>query len=509
MKFKDIHFGSIDAKHDIEGRTPEEVKYFEDTFIVPPNIDEEDYLKSNKYYISGLKGTGKTALLRYLQVKAEKAGFKTNFVLFKSEFDNYERSAFHNSLIADVPEGPAEGSSSYDYEQAWRIYFYQTLVILGESGQLTPFQNNSLWSEFVDLVKSSFPAKRDSAISLPRIKKGRIELSSKPKIELDFEITKHKRTVNFSEFCRVCDVKYKSLTPSDSNNIIFVDELEVRAATNNVADRDMHLVRDLIVTADKINQINRLNSYPLSFILAVRSEVLYSVKSLGKEINKPLFDFGETLVWHKYSSNKKEHPLVKIIEKRIVESEKIKNEFNGEDVWEKYFHGQYHGKEIREFILDQTWYRPRDLVRLMGVLLKTFKDRSYVVQRHFDEARKLYSSESWVEICEELSATLSQEEIEAVARVVGRFKFPFNLMQVRRQIDDLAGIYSEVDKLESNNHVGDLLKKLYDIGVIGNYIKGKHGNKIPQYAARGNPRALLEEDFIVHPALKPYFSTNL
>ena len=43
MKFKDIHFGSIDAKHDIEGRTPEEVKYFEDTFIVPPNIDEEDY----------------------------------------------------------------------------------------------------------------------------------------------------------------------------------------------------------------------------------------------------------------------------------------------------------------------------------------------------------------------------------------------------------------------------------------------------------------------------------
>ena len=92
---------------------------------------------------------------------------------------------------------------------------------------------------------------------------------------------------------------------------------------------------------------------------------------------------------------------------------------------------------------------------------------------------------------------------------MGRFKYPFNLKQFKDQVDELAGIYSEVDRLERDNHLGDLLKKLYDVGAIGNYIKAKKGNKIPQYAARGNPRALLEEDFIVHPALKPYFSTNL
>lgn len=511
MKFQDINFGSIDAKHDIEGRTPEEVKYFEDTFVLPPNINVNDYLSSSKYYISGLKGTGKTALLRYIQIKAEKLGFKTNFILFKSEFDDYERQNFHNSLMANIP-GVPEGENSqsgYDYEQAWRLYFYQSLVVLTKLGKLSPFQNNAVWKEFVEIITSSIPQKNDGSLSLPKIKKGKIELSKSPKLQIDFEITKNKTTANFSEYCRVCDSKYKELTANSGNNIIFVDELEFRHLNEEYSIRDAHLIRDLVVTTERINQINRGCGYNLSFILAVRTEVLYSVSSLGKEINKPLFDFGDTLVWHKYSKDKRKHPLVKILESRIIASEKRNGIASHGDVWKKYFHGDFHRKDIREYAIDQTWYRPRDMVRLMGVIIKTFKDREYIAQVHFDEARKLYSSESWIELCEELSATLTQEEIEAVARILGRFKYPFNLKQFRDQVEELAGIYSEVDKLERSNHQGDLLKKLYDIGAIGNYISGRKGNKIPQFAARGNPRALLEEDFIVHPALKPYFSTNL
>ncbi|MFQ2451158.1 P-loop ATPase, Sll1717 family [Aeromonas caviae] len=511
MKLKDIHFGSIDAKHDIEGRSPEEIQYFEDTFILPPNVDINDYLLSKKYYISGLKGTGKTALLRYIQIKAEKLGYKTNFILFKSDFDTYERKAFHNSLMAEVPKAPENSDDilDYDYEQAWRMYFYQTIVTLAKNDRLTPFQDNAIWKDFKEIIESSTPKKNSESLSLPRITKGRVELSKSPKLELEFETINDKTTADFSEYCKICDSKYKELTANSSSNLIFIDELEFRHINEKSSIRDIHLVRDLIVTTEKINQTNRKLGYNLSFILAVRTEVLYSVNSLGKEINKPLFDFGDTLAWHKYSADKKKHPLIKIIESRIISSEKRLGIKHHGDVWAKYFHGKFHDKDIREFAIDQTWYRPRDMVRLMGVLIKVFKERDFITQRQFDEARKLYSSESWVELCEELSASLTQEEIEAIARVLGRFKFAFNLKQFREQVNELANIYSEVDKLESSNHQGDLLKKLYDIGVIGNYIKGQRGNKIPQYAARGNPRVLLEEDFIVHPALKPYFSTNL
>ncbi|MCP6755777.1 hypothetical protein NL533_29560, partial [Klebsiella pneumoniae] len=113
--------------------------------------------------------------------------------------------------------------------------------------------------------------------------------------------------------------------------------------------------------------------------------------------------------------------LIKIIESRIIATEKINGISEHGDIWSKYFKGNFHGKDFREFALDQTWYRPRDLVRLMEVALKSFKNVDALLQRHFDESKKLYASESWVEIGEELSASMTAVEIEGLSRVLGKF----------------------------------------------------------------------------------------
>ncbi|WP_204281817.1 P-loop ATPase, Sll1717 family, partial [Serratia marcescens] len=260
---------------------------------------------------------------------------------------------------------------------------------------------------------------------------------------------------------------------------------------------------------DRLNQISRKQSFNINFILAVRSEVMQSARSIGKEINKPLFDFGDTLAWSRYSKDKTNHPLIKIIESRILATEKIHGISEHGDIWSKYFKGNFHGKDFREFSLAQTWYRPRDLVRLMEVALKSFKNVDVLLQRHFDESKKLYSSESWVEIGEELSASMTAMQIEGLSRVLSKFRNPFTIHEFKNQMTELAGIYSEVDSLDQSHKAGELLKKLYTVGVVGNYITGKRGNKIPQYAARDNPMVYLEEQFIVHPAVKPFFSSNL
>lgn len=509
LKICDINFGSIDAKHEVDGRSPEEVKYFEDCYVLPPNVDINDYFDSSKYYVLGLKGTGKTALLRYIQIKAEKENIHTSFILFKTEFDPYERETLHNSINAAIPEGDQDAGKTFDYEQAWRMYLYQTIVSLTEAGRLDSFQKNSIWFEFRELINAIAPSNSDVSISLPKIKAGKVVLSKDPKIEIDFELIDKKKAVNFSEYCRVCDAKYKELTPSATKNMIFVDELEIRALDDISTNRDIHLVRDLIVSVDRLNQTNRSKLYNLNFILAVRSEIMHSAMSIGKEINKPLFDFGDTLTWSKYSKNKIEHPLLKIIEQRIIATERLNGIENHGDIWSKYFKGKFHGKDFREFALEQTWYRPRDMVRLMEVALKSFRGVEFLTQKHFDESKKMYATESWVEISEELSASLTPEEIEGLTRVIGRFRNPFTFREFKEQMNELGGIYSEVDSLEKNHRPNDLLKKLYIVGVLGNFIAGRNGKKIPQYAARGNPQVLLEKEFIVHPAVKPYFSTNL
>lgn len=99
----------------------------------------------------GLKGTGKTALLRFIQIKADKKNIKTSFILFKSEFDSYERESLHNSIISTTPQ-PDAASSQYDYEQAWRMYIYKTIVSLTLSDKIDAFQKNKIWSEFKDLI---------------------------------------------------------------------------------------------------------------------------------------------------------------------------------------------------------------------------------------------------------------------------------------------------------------------------------------------------------------------
>ncbi|HEJ8016176.1 P-loop ATPase, Sll1717 family [Serratia marcescens] len=508
MKISDVNFGSIDAKHEVDGRTPAEIKYFEDSYVLPPNINLDDYLNGKKYYISGLKGTGKTALLRFIQIKADKKNIKTSFILFKSEFDSYERESLHNSIISTTPQ-PDTTNSQYDYEQAWRMYVYKTIVSLTLSDKIDAFQKNKIWNEFKDLILAISPGNINSSISLPKVKGGKVVLSKDPKFEFDFEMIDKKKVVNFSEYCKVCDEKYKELISTSTRNIIFVDELEIRVLDDASTSRDIHLVRDLITSIDRLNQISRKQSFNINFILAVRSEVMQSARSIGKEINKPLFDFGDTLAWSRYSKDKTNHPLIKIIESRILATEKIHGISEHGDIWSKYFKGNFHGKDFREFSLAQTWYRPRDLVRLMEVALKSFKNVDVLLQRHFDESKKLYSSESWVEIGEELSASMTAMQIEGLSRVLSKFRNPFTIHEFKNQMTELAGIYSEVDSLDQSHKAGELLKKLYTVGVVGNYITGKRGNKIPQYAARDNPMVYLEEQFIVHPAVKPFFSSNL
>ncbi|HEO9186524.1 TPA: hypothetical protein QIF68_005123, partial [Klebsiella pneumoniae subsp. pneumoniae] len=228
--------------------------------------------------------------------------------LFKSDFDSYERESLHNSIISTTPQ-PDVTSSQYDYEQAWRMYIYKTIVSLTLSDKIDAFQKNKIWSEFKDLILAISPGNINSSISLPKVKAGKVVLSKDPKIEFDFEMIDKKKVVNFSEYCKVCDEKYKELITTSTRNIIFVDELEIRVLDDASTSRDIHLVRDLITSVDRLNQISRKQSFNINFILAVRSEVMQSARSIGKEINKPLFDFGDTLAWSRYSKNKSNHPL--------------------------------------------------------------------------------------------------------------------------------------------------------------------------------------------------------
>ena len=95
LKLKDIQLGNIDAKNELLSNTDEEIARFLASFVIPPVLNIEKYYSRQKYFIVGSKGTGKTALLRYVSLKLEEDSESiSSFVLFKSDVDEDLRKDF-------------------------------------------------------------------------------------------------------------------------------------------------------------------------------------------------------------------------------------------------------------------------------------------------------------------------------------------------------------------------------------------------------------------------------
>ncbi|OAV66457.1 hypothetical protein Barb6_02595 [Bacteroidales bacterium Barb6] len=51
---------------------------------------------------------------------------------------------------------------------------------------------------------------------------------------------------------------------------------------------------------------------------------------------------------------------------------------------EKYFTSSYQNKPIQEYILHQTWYRPRDIVKMLSIAQQQFPDETTFSHSVFD-----------------------------------------------------------------------------------------------------------------------------
>ena len=79
-KIGDVKFGKLDAYS-------EYMEYGKDMynslFLASPNFHVEKFLTGKTYYIHGEKGTGKTALLKYIQIIAEENSSYIEYIRFK------------------------------------------------------------------------------------------------------------------------------------------------------------------------------------------------------------------------------------------------------------------------------------------------------------------------------------------------------------------------------------------------------------------------------------------
>lgn len=232
LTLKDIPLGSTDAKNEVLSGTPEEVSRFLSSYVIPPALVIDKFFTRQKYYVVGLKGTGKTALLRYISLTLEKAeNSVSSFVLFKSDIDEDLRKDFAKAARVQVVEENSDTLEGDDFEAVWRWFIYRKIASAIAQKDASPFQDNVNLGKFIALVNSealSQGEKTGFMRLVPAIRKGNIEISQSPKLGLEFEWDANGRArVNFNDLVRRADLAFRGLDPDIERLNVFFDELEL------------------------------------------------------------------------------------------------------------------------------------------------------------------------------------------------------------------------------------------------------------------------------------------
>ena len=220
------------------------------------------------------------------------------------------------------------------------------------------------------------------------------------------------------------------------------------------------------------------------------------------EINKPIHDFGIQISWRQSGGDIKDHPLLQMLKKRIEYSERNNRIESTTDIWSRYFVKELYNKSIYNFIINQTWNKPRDVIRLFTIIQKQYGERCFIDQELFDGVKQQYSTESWEELVEALNAQYSDIEIEGIRHLLTGISVPFTKNDFILRVDELGDSFREVEVLKKRN-ISHVLSDLYDIGVIGNY------GHVPRFVFLGDRDLDPLAPLTIHYPLIKYFRASM
>jgi hypothetical protein len=507
LRLKDIYLGNIDAKNELLANSPDQRARFVAAFVRPPNLTIEEFVNREKYFVLGLKGTGKTALLRYISISLEEVDKAYSaFVLFKSDIDEETRSEFGKTARLLFASANAESFEGTDFEAIWRWFIYRKIVESVDLVDASPFHGTAQWESFKALVRSEAMRTKETGLMrlVPKLTKGQIEISKNPKLSLDLDWdSSGVARMKFIDLVRKADAIFNDLSPDSYRLNIFFDELELNYTADSQFERDVRMLRDLIVSIEKINGICKAKGFNLCLYAAIRSEVLNAVAALGKEINKPLADFGTEILWNRPGHDASRQPLIYIIEQRLANARAENNmkPLNSANLWGQYFPAQIEQMAPQRYILHHTWYRPRDVVRLLRAATEQFPSEQIFTVNVFETIRKKYSAACWVEVTEELKAKYSSIGIEGIKQILQGIRPPVTPQFLDDRIATLRKGSTEVDHLAKKASTKTLVADLYRLGVLGNSHQGKL-----RFSFRGDDDVVPDQKLIVHNALRSYLS---
>ncbi len=476
-------------------------------------------LDGDKCFIRGYKGTGKTALLIYLQdqLLQRDPSACTSFLLFKDQYKAVQRKALTaiSSKIVRAIDASDAISGEQDYEYIWRWIFLKQIVEDNEICNNGLFENDESWELFSKAVKSILSNNKDiNHFKIPKRVKLGIDYAAdatgkqvvSPNIEVNFE--ERENLKEYSLFTQQIDIAVNALTKLKRTDIpyyTFVDELEAFFSDEALMKRDLQLIRDLIITVKFFNQLFVLNKQSETKIIAsVRTEIINSISRFipGKEINKIIGGFECPVLWDYNNTNSYAHPIIQMWLRRIALPLPEAEMPLSEELYKAWFPERIDNVEPASYILNNSWSKPRDVVRFLAAAKNSLQaSQNAYTASVFNALMKEYSLESKKEIVEEMNSLYSTDEIDMIFSCLRGYKSTFSFGELEARVKT----YFPGSFLEKN--LLGIVKDLYRLGVLGNYSRY---SKQFRWQHKGDEDILFADDWMlfVHRALQKDLSIN-
>ena len=428
-RIKDIYSGKPDARDEI--MQPNST--FFNSFIMPPNFDVEELISGDKCFIRGYKGSGKTALLLYINdfIHTAYPNAVSSFMYFK-EYNNIDRN--HMDIVTSKYRNQTEENVVFDkntllkeqsFVYIWRWIFFSRIIEDDYNSGSPLFEHNAIWSEFAqNLNKITYQKMGDRTSKFPKTLK--VSLGFKEyTLSSEMSFSSKANVKAYELFTNIIDNAAKffvNLTRTDVPYFIFLDELEAYFSDEIIFRRDLTMLRDLIFVTKEINNIFMLwksDAIITKILCSIRTEIINSINRFipANELNKVTGGFEKILSWDYSNTTAYQHPIFQILLKRIELSENKNGIFfaSQEEVFKKWFSSQINNSDPVSVIINHTWNKPRDIVRMLLAAENSIACNETTFSPNvFIQLNSEYSAESLKEMIEELNALYTPNEIDII-----------------------------------------------------------------------------------------------
>ncbi|MGX5736946.1 P-loop ATPase, Sll1717 family [Bosea thiooxidans] len=496
----DLFVGFTDGKHELDELTPAE---FEQAFLVPEYISEPQLTSGKKFIVVGLRGTGKTSILRWHSIKIQSEGHVPIFILFKNMSE--EKRATTSKIVGIKEIIPDSGSYKIlqDFKHVW-VSALIARIFEEACDQKEWVADISPCKKFLDIIHGEPQNKGKFFDILPKLSPTftipiKFPDPSLPEtgLSVSFDKKDPNGQISIDDLAELAVSTIKSVN-FHSKVYLYIDELEVFFKDSSTYNRDISLVRDLILSASELNRIFRKNNIPVYIIVAARTEVINNLGVIGEEISKLIDDYGFEINWAR-DQRSATHPLIRMMDRKLSLKRSDKTEFLATNTL---IPNNINGKIWYHYLLDNTMFIPRNIVHRLNIARDSAPSRPRFDEDLFNNTEKKYSERLLRDLQLSLGAIYSDLQVRAIVNLFNGWRYDFRISDLITRSREISKYSPAIKSVMSEPN--SLIRNLFYFGAIGNVYNNKETGK-PMYiwAFREEAQPIFEERFLIHESIRP------